>query len=84
MRSNKRVLLTVACLALAALSCQALTALGGGTPTTSGRAKRGSGFAPSELSPLGWLTDAFCRSEIDIGKRLWIEVRTRRNFRKIP
>jgi hypothetical protein len=36
MRSNKRVLLTVACLALAALSCQALTALGGGTPTISG------------------------------------------------
>jgi len=55
MRSNKRVFLAVACLGLAALSCQALPGLGGATPIASGT--DGKVLLQEDFSsPSGWGT----------------------------
>jgi len=67
MRSNSRVLLAVACLTLAALSCQALTGLGGGTPAAPGTQspQEGKVILEDDFSSAGWGTGTDTDSSVE-------------------
>jgi hypothetical protein len=69
MRSNRKLFLAIACLALAALSCQAISNLGGGATATeapgSGTAQTGDVILEDDFSSTGWGTGTDSDSSVE-------------------
>ena len=84
MRSNSRVFLSVACLALAALACQSLAGLEVATPTTSGTDASQEGKVILEddfSSPLGWGTGTDKDSAVEfVNEALQVIIYTKNYF----